>query len=81
MTKKQFKIYKFDESTYCYKNIVSVKVSKKAEKLALKSQRLFMEHDAVIDALFIELSKDNPNIDFSDFIGDDFAMFTGQVLN
>ena len=79
--KKQFKIYEFDESTYAYKNIVPVKVSKKAEKLAKKSQQLFMEHDAVVDALFRELSKDNPNIDFSDFIGDEFAMFTGQVLN
>ncbi len=75
------KIYKFDESTYAYKNIVSVKVSKKAEKLAKKSQRLFIEHGEVVNALFEELTKDNPEIDFSDFIGDDFAMFTGQVFN
>ena len=82
--KKQFKIYEFDEkSEDCYEGYrpVAVKVSKKAEKLALRSRRLFTKHDKIIDELFIELQKDNPNIDFSDFIGDDFAMFTGQVMN
>ena len=82
--KKQFKIYKFEEkSEDCYEGYrpVEVKISKKAEKLAKKSQQLFMEHDAVVDALFRELQKDNPEIDFSDFIGDDFALFTGQVMN
>ena len=82
--KKQFKIYEFDEkSEDCYEGYrpVAIKVSKKAEKLSLKSQQLLIKHNKVVDELFRELQKDNPNIDFSDFIGDDFAMFTGQVMN
>lgn len=81
--KKQYKIYEFDEKDDCYIGYkpIPVKVSKKAERLAMKSRHLFTEHDKTIDALFVELQKDNPTIDFSDFIGDDFAMFTGQVMN
>lgn len=82
--KKQFKIYEFNEkSEDCYEGYrpVAVKVSKKAEKLSKKSQELFTKHGKVVYELFRELQKDNPNIDFSDFIGDDFAIFTGQVMN
>ena len=82
--KKQFKIYKFSEkSEDCYEGYrpVAVKVSKKAETLALKSQQLFIKHGKIVDELFRELQKDNPDMDFSDFIGDDFAIFTGQVMN
>lgn len=82
--KKQFKIYEFSEkSEDCYEGYrpVTIKVSKKAEKLSLKSQQLFVKHNKVVDELFRELQKDNPDMDFSDFIGDDFAIFTGQVMN
>ena len=83
MNKKEnkFEIYEFDEYNEDGSGIVRVKVSTKAKRLALKAQDLFVKHGEVVNKLFDELQKDNPDIDFSDFWGDQFAMFTGQVLN
>ena len=78
---KKFEIYEFDEYNEDGSGIVKVKVSTKDKKLALKAQDLFVKHGEVVNKLFEELQKDNPDIDFSDFWGDAFAMFTGQVLN
>ena len=81
--KKQYKIYEFDEKGDYYSGYrkIPVKISKKAEQLAIKSQELNQKHNDTVQLLFAELQKDNPDIDFSDFIGDDFALFTGQVIN
>lgn len=80
---KQYKIYEFDEKGDCYSGYrkIPVKVSKKTEKLAIQSQKLNQKHNDIVQLLFEEIQKDNPEIDFRDFIGDDFALFTGQVIN
>ena len=79
---KKFKIYEFDESTDDNNiDIVKVKVSAKAEKLADKCRKLSMQHTNTLSELMRELNKDNPDVDFESFIHDDFGFFTGELIS
>lgn len=82
---QKFKIYEFDERTDLNDTsgnyIIQVKVSTKAEKLSRKAQKLSFQHNQAIKELIRELEKHNPDVDFNDFMHDDFGFFTGELIS
>ena len=79
---KRFRVYEVDENiNLSGNNIVEVKVSAKADKLASKCRKLKEQYKSTLSALMKELNKDNPEVDFSKFMQDDFGYFTGELIS
>ena len=75
---KEFETHSF----YTSDGLVEVKLSKKAERFRRKAGEFLTRQNEAVLALYVELEKDNQDVDISELANycDEFSIFTGQNL-